>query len=172
MTTIFLKSTFEEPSETVRAAALRGEVAITEQTDFTAEMLMSHKGLITGNQLDQNAMLALKDALASFLDHGGRWFFNGHMARPLVDGIGQYRSIVAPKRQDFGLSSINPHPLYDGIDLKKIETNRGVANHPATASTAPMPTACHIPSMPTDTAFPGSPAPKRRATAGVVEYAR
>lgn len=127
MTTIFLKSTFEEPSETVRAAALRGEVAITEQTDFTAEMLMSHKGLITGNQLDQNAMLALKDALASFLDHGGHWFFNGHMARPLVDGIGQYRSIVAPKRQDFGLSSINPHPLYDGIDLKKIETNRGVA---------------------------------------------
>ncbi|WP_180902368.1 hypothetical protein [Martelella soudanensis] len=56
MTTIFLKSTFEEPSETVRAAVLRGEVAITEQADLTAEILMSHKGLITGNQLDQNAM--------------------------------------------------------------------------------------------------------------------
>ena len=32
-----------------------------------------------------------------------------------------------------------------------------------------MPSASHIPSMPTDTAVVGSPAPNRRATAGVVE---
>ena len=35
-----------------------------------------------------------------------------------------------------------------------------------------MPSASHIPSMPTDTPRDGSPAPSRRATAGVVEYAR
>ena len=35
-----------------------------------------------------------------------------------------------------------------------------------------MPSASHMPSMPTDTARVGSPAPNRRATAGVVAYAR
>ena len=127
MTTIYLKSAHEGPSEAVRDAAACGEVIIVDQPDLTPELLMTHKGLITGNQLDQNAMMAMKPALAAFLDAGGRWFFNGHMVRPLLDGVGQYRPSAAPKRPDFDLSSINPHPVYAGIDLKQIETNKGVA---------------------------------------------
>lgn len=127
MGTIYLKSAFEAPSEAVKAAEAAGLLTIVEQPDLTAEMLLAHRGLITGNQLDQNAMVLMREALAAFLDAGGRWFFNGHMVRPLVDGMNQYRPINAPKRADFDLSPVNAHPLFSGIDLSKLETNRGVA---------------------------------------------
>jgi len=127
MSVIYLKSAFDGPSETVLEAAARGEVTIVEQADLTRDVLLAHRGLVTGNQLDQNAMLAMKDALTAFLDAGGRWFFNGHFVRPLLDGVAQYRPIAAPKRADFALSTINPHPLFDGIGLEKLETNKGVA---------------------------------------------
>ncbi|QEE43539.1 hypothetical protein FVA81_02585 (plasmid) [Rhizobium sp. WL3] len=127
MNTIYLKSAHEGPSEAVKSAAAKGSVTIVEQPSLTAEMLLAHGGLITDNQLDQNAMALMREALAAFLDAGGRWFFNGHMVRPLVDGMAQYRPIEAPKRADFDLSSVNPHPLFSGIELSKLETNKGVA---------------------------------------------
>ncbi len=127
MSTIYLKSTFEAPSEAVKAAAADGKLVIVEQSELTADRLLAHKGLITGNQLDQNAMVLLRDALAAFLDAGGRWFFNGHMVRPLVEGLGQYQPIQTPSRADFDLSSINAHPLFAGIEFSRLETNKGVA---------------------------------------------
>lgn len=127
MSTIYLKSTYEDPSTPVQAAAARGEVVIVEQHQLTPEVLKAHQGLITENQLDQNAMLDMRHALADFLDAGGRWFLNGHMVRPLVDGMAQYRPIVEPKRPDYSLARVNPHPLFERIDLSQIETNRGVA---------------------------------------------
>lgn len=127
MTILYLKSAYGEPSATIRAAAAEGRVTIVEQSELTADLLSQHRGLITGNQLDQNAMLPLKDALAAFLSSGGRWFFNGHMLRPLVDGVEQYRPIANPRRADFDLAAVNPHPIFAGIDLKQLETNKGVA---------------------------------------------
>ncbi|MBW8445481.1 MAG: hypothetical protein K0M49_07610 [Arenimonas sp.] len=127
MSTIYLKSAFGKPSPGIVEAGQRGEAVIVEQKDLTAEILSAHGGLITGQQLDQDAMLTLKPALEAFLDRGGRWFFNGHMVRPLVDGMAQYRPIAEPRRADFDLSAVNPHPIYDGIDLTKLETNKGVA---------------------------------------------
>jgi hypothetical protein len=127
MSTIYVKSAYGKPSPGIVEAAACGEAVIVEQSDLTAEMLGAHDGLITGQQLDQDAMLTLKPALAAFLDRGGRWFFNGHMVRPLIDGMAQYRPIAEPKRADFDLSAINPHPIYDGIELTKLETNKGVA---------------------------------------------
>ncbi len=127
MSTIYLKSAYGKPSPGVIEAANRGEAVIVEQADLTPDILSAHSGLITGQQLDQDAMLTLKPALEAFLDRGGRWFFNGHMVRPLVDGMAQYRPIAGPKRPDFDLSAVNPHPIYDGIDLAKLETNKGVA---------------------------------------------
>lgn len=127
MTVLWLHSAYDGPPEPVRAAAAAGRVTVLRQADLTPETLLAHRGLITGNQLDQNAMLALKDALAAFLDAGGRWVFNGHMVRPLVAGLAQYRPIAAPKRPDFDLTAVNAHPILEGIDIKGFETNNGVA---------------------------------------------
>jgi hypothetical protein len=124
---IYLKSAYDAPSETVAKAAAEGLIVIVEQTDLTGERLLASRGLVTGNQLDQNAMLGMREALAAFLDGGGRWFFNGHIVRPLLDGMAQYRPIDTPRRADFVLTSINPHSIFAGIDLAQIETNKGVA---------------------------------------------
>lgn len=127
MTIIYLKSSYAAPSHTIGRAAARGAITLVEQTDLTPEHLLASRGLVTGIQLDQNALLRLKAPLAAFLDAGGRWFFNGHLVRPLLDGMAQYQPIHAPKRADFTLSAINPHPIFEGIDLTQLETNKGVA---------------------------------------------
>lgn len=127
MTTIYLKSAYGKPLSSMIEATERGEAVIVEQQDLTPEVLLAHNGLITEQQLDQDALLKLKPALETFLDNGGRWFFNGHIMRSLVDGLLQYQPIATPRRSDFDLSAVNPHPLYDGIDLKKLETNKDVA---------------------------------------------
>lgn len=127
MSVLYVSSTFEGPSETVVQAAALGQVTIVEQADLTADILMAHRGLITSNQLDQNAMLGMTEALSAFLDAGGRWFLNGHVVRPMVEGLAQYRPISTPKRADLTLTSVHPHPLFQGIDLAQLETNRGVA---------------------------------------------
>ncbi|WP_412032990.1 hypothetical protein ACLIR7_18425 [Nitratireductor aquimarinus] len=144
MSVLYLHSTYEEPAQAVLDAATRGEVSIVRQNELTPGILLAHKGLITGNQLDQNAMMTMRDALTAFLDAGGRWFFNGHMVRPLIDGLSQYRPICQPKRADFDLTSVNRHPLFDGIDLEKLETNKGVAGFYGRGCNPPPPGAVVI----------------------------
>lgn len=127
MSVIYLKSAYDAPSEAVGVAALRGEVVVVDQSDLTSDLLLAHQGLITGNQVDQDHLLRLKRDLAAFLDAGGRWFFNGHLVRPLVEGLEQFRPLLAPKRADLDLTSVQGHPIFAGIDLKQLEANRGVA---------------------------------------------
>ena len=38
-----------------------------------------------------------------------------------------YEVMAAPRRSDFTLVSRNPHPVFDGVDIASLETNRGVA---------------------------------------------
>lgn len=127
MPAIYLKSAYEAPSEVVQAAVDRGEVVVVQQRHLTPEILAAHRGLVTGIQVDQDHLMGLRPALERFLDAGGRWFFNGHLVRPLVEGLGQFRPLLAPKRADLDLSSVQTHPIFDGIDLKQLETNKGVA---------------------------------------------
>ncbi|MBC7314161.1 MAG: hypothetical protein H5U11_16870, partial [Rhizobium sp.] len=56
MSTIYLKSAYGKPSPGIIEAAARGEAVIAEQADLTPEILAAHTGLITGQQLDQDAM--------------------------------------------------------------------------------------------------------------------
>jgi hypothetical protein len=102
-------------------------VAIVPQEDLDAATLATARGLVTGNQLDQDAALALRPALEAFLDAGGRWFFNGHIVRPLVAGLDPFVPMQDPRRADFVLSRLSEHPILAGIDLAELETNRGVA---------------------------------------------
>jgi len=127
MSVIYLKSAYDTPSETVLEAAAKAVIEIVEQVDLTPERLLASRGLVTGNQLDQNAMFGMRETLAAFLDAGRRWFLNGHIVRPMLDGMEQYRPIQSPRRADFVLTPLNPHPIFAGIDLRQIETNKGVA---------------------------------------------
>ena len=127
MTTLYIHSAFGDPPAPVRQAAAAGRIEILPQPALTAARLTGAHGLVTGNQLDQDALLPLRPALEDFLDAGGRWFFNGHVVRPLIAGLTPYEPITHPKRPDFHQTRLAPHPIFAGIEIAQLETNRGVA---------------------------------------------
>lgn len=127
MSVIWLHPGDMEPPQALRAAVARGAVTPLAQADLTETVLMRHRGLVTGMLFDQDAAMALRPVLERFLDRGGRWFFNGHVMRPFLDGLMPYEVMAAPRRSDFTLVSRNPHPVFDGVDIASLETNRGVA---------------------------------------------
>lgn len=137
MRVIWLHSGHGQPPLPVRDAAQAGRVTIVAPADLTEAVLLSHRGLITGMLLDQDAMMALRPALGRFLDAGGRWVFNGHLVRPLVTGLQPYQPIPAPGRADFTLTAQVPHPVFRGVDLKELEANNGVAGFYGRGSNPP-----------------------------------
>jgi hypothetical protein len=124
MSVLYLFSGYGAPPE---AVARHPGTRVLPQAELTVADLARARGLVTGNLLDQDALLAFRDALERFLDAGGRWFFNGHMMRPLVEGLGRYAPMDKPSRADFDQTRLAPHPIFEGIEIGKLETNRGVA---------------------------------------------
>ncbi len=106
---------------------MAGRLTVLRQSDLSAADLLAHGGLITGQLFDQDAMMPLRPALAQFLNAGGRWVFNGHLVRPLVEGLQPYQPIAAPKRADFTLTAQVLHPIFSGFDVSDLEANNGVA---------------------------------------------
>ncbi|MDG3043003.1 hypothetical protein [Roseicyclus marinus] len=139
MSVIWLQSGFDDPPEPVRTAARSGRVTILRRAELTGAALGAHRGLITGLLLDQDAMMALRPLLERFLDRGGRWVFNGHLVRPLVEGLFPYQPMRAPRRRDFDLCQQVIHPIFDGVDPKHLETNKGVAGFYGRGANPPPP---------------------------------
>ncbi|HWL58267.1 MAG TPA: hypothetical protein VNQ78_16540 [Paracoccus sp. (in: a-proteobacteria)] len=102
-------------------------VRVVDQFRLTAGDLGAVSGLVSGTLLDQDAMLVLRPALEAFLDRGGRWFFNGHFLRPMIAGIKPFRPIRQPRRADLSQTRLAPHPIFAGIEIAQLETNKGVA---------------------------------------------
>lgn len=131
MTVILVQSHYAEdgdPMPQAFAEAVRqGRMKTVRQTDIDDGTIRGATGLITSMHLDQIGWMEHRDALAGFLDAGGRWFFNGHVMRSFVDGMDIYRPLVNARRGDLALTRLHDHVLFDGIDPAAIATNRGVA---------------------------------------------
>jgi len=66
-------------------------------------------------------------AVRTFLDRGGRWIYNGHILRPILPELSTYIPMRQPKRSDLDQTRLFDHPVFAGVEQKKLETNRGVA---------------------------------------------
>ncbi|WP_349369119.1 hypothetical protein [Salinarimonas sp.] len=124
---IWLRSAFADPSEVVRAAEAAGRLTVLAETELTRAALFAHRGLVTGMQIDQDRALGWAADLRDWLAAGGRWLYNGHMMRPLLAGAAPFVPLERPGRADFVLTRLADHPILAGIDLDKLEANRGVA---------------------------------------------
>lgn len=127
MTVLLIHSHFGEAPEGYVAAATDGRLAIVRERDLAATDFAAASGLITTTHLDQVGFLKHADAYTALLDRGGRWFFNGHMLRDFVEGLGRYVPLTTPKRADYVLTRLHDHPIFDGIDQRTLEENKGVA---------------------------------------------
>ncbi|WP_240230578.1 hypothetical protein [Devosia lacusdianchii] len=127
MTVLLIHSHYGPPPEGYATAAVDGRLAIVRERDLTAADFAAASGLITTTHLDQVGFLTHAQAYTALLDRGGRWFFNGHMLRYFIDGLGLYRPLVAPKRAGYALTRLYDHPIFTGIDQRGLEENKGVA---------------------------------------------
>lgn len=111
------------------AAVAEGRVRPVREMELTPRHFAEAAGLITTTHLDQVGFLATWSAAAAgLLDRGGRWFFNGHMLRVLLPGLGLYVPLGKPmRRPDFALTRLSEHPILSGIEQKSLEESRGVA---------------------------------------------
>lgn len=105
----------------------RGELTPLRQDRLTDEAIRAARGLITSVSVDQIDLHDKRAALRDFLDSGGRWVFNGHMVRPLVEGVGLFVPLERPRRVHYVLTRLAEHPVFAGIPAGQLEANRGVA---------------------------------------------
>lgn len=127
MSVLLIHSHFGAVAPGYAEAAREGRVAIVRERDLGPADFARASGLITTTHLDQIGLLAHGESLTALLDRGGRWFFNGHMLRSFVAGLGRYVPIEAPRRPDYKLTRLYEHPIFAGIEQSELEENKGVA---------------------------------------------
>ena len=124
---LLVHSHFGEPPRLFSRAVERGDAVIVRELQLTRAHLAAARGLITTQHLDQIGFMAFGEEVQALLDRGGRWFFNGHILRPFIGGLGIYQPIVRAKRADLVLTRLNEHPIFAGIEQRSLEENKGVA---------------------------------------------
>ncbi|CAH1669675.1 conserved hypothetical protein [Chelatococcus asaccharovorans] len=130
MSVLFIHSHYNYYNETNSAMGRQDQansVLSVRELQLTERHFQEATGLITTTHLDQIGFLRFRDAVEDLLDRGGRWIFNGHVMRPLVDGLRNYVPLPSQRRADLDQIRLHPHPIFAGIDQKALEENRGVA---------------------------------------------
>ncbi|WP_105382759.1 hypothetical protein [Neorhizobium alkalisoli] len=131
MSILMIQSHYQEPfADTAPLFAdiiASGLMKVVREKELTDEHFAAARGLITTTHLDQIGLQRFASAITAFLDRGGRWIYHGHILRPILPELGVYQPIPNPKRADFDQTRLFEHPIFAGIDQKKLETNRGVA---------------------------------------------
>lgn len=121
---VFIQSDDGPPPEPLIAA---GCVRVARQVDLSERDLLGACGLITTVYLDQIDFAARRDAIRDFLAGGGRIVFNGHVARPFVEGMRPFAPLASQRRADLALERLTPHPVFEGIPASVHATQKGVA---------------------------------------------
>lgn len=131
MTILMIQSHYQDPfamtAPPFQAAIDAGLMKVVREMELTEAHFSEARGLITTTHLDQIGFQRFVPAATAFMDRGGRWIYHGHILRPILPGLGIYRSIENPRRADFDQARLFEHPIFAGIDQKLLETNRGVA---------------------------------------------
>jgi hypothetical protein len=124
---LFVHSHFRLAEPLFDRAAAEGRVRRVRERDLSAADFAAASGLITTPHLDQIGFMQHAASVQALLDRGGRWIFNGHMLRPLIPGLGIYLPLAEQHRADYVLTRLAAHPVFDGIDQRALEENKGVA---------------------------------------------
>lgn len=124
---LLIQSEFGPPPALFAAGLAQGNAVLRRDTELGPADLAGAAGVITTTHLDQIGFQGLSTATEALLARGGRWFFNGHLMRPLISGLSTYVPIMRAKRTDLVLERLAPHPLFEGIAMRDLEENKGVA---------------------------------------------
>lgn len=121
-----------------------GLVHPVRQDRLTPAIIAAASGLIATASVDQIDLLEKRDAIEDFLDRGGRMVINGHVVRPYIRELAAFAPMEKPRRGDYALTRLAAHPVFEGIEAKALETNRGVAGFYGRGHNPPPPGATAI----------------------------
>lgn len=127
MSVLLIHSHFGSLAGAYAEAAAEGRLRVVRECDLGTADFEGASGLLTTTHLDQIGFLNHVAVVSALLARGGRWFFNGHMLRRLLPGLDLYVPLERPKRADLTLTRLNEHPIFAGIEQKRLEENNGVA---------------------------------------------
>ena len=133
-----IQSHYGKMSKLFKAAKTRPDAVIIRQSELTNAHLDAATGLITTMHLDQLGMMVFSGALEALLQRGGRWFFNGHMMRPLVFGLQTYEHVGETGKAALALTELADHAVFAGVDRAAFGDSKGVAGFYGRGSN-PMP---------------------------------
>ncbi|GIW05956.1 MAG: hypothetical protein KatS3mg060_0761 [Dehalococcoidia bacterium] len=86
---------------------------------------------------DQEWLSAHRGVIRQFLDSGRVLVFSGHLFRPWLPGGGIFIPHPIRSPRDYELRLVQPHPIFEGVDLRHLTYRRGVAGFFARGSNPP-----------------------------------
>jgi len=104
-----------------------GRIRTMLQTDLRPGDIATAPGLIAPMHIDQIDFHDRRAEVSGLLAADGRVVFCGHILRLFHEGLSAYRPLSKPKRRDFDLTPLAPHPIFAGVDRAHMVEREGVA---------------------------------------------
>lgn len=108
-------------------AALIQDVDVYDLPDLD---LVQIPGIIIAGNVDQLFLSEHRELLSNWVRRGGRILINGHVQRPLLDGLGTWRRLEFRGPKDLALSTVTKHPVWAGVDLRRLQFTLGGGRAP------------------------------------------
>lgn len=113
---------FGEPYKLFKEAMKRKETSLVRQVDLVQSDIEKATALITNGGLDQVDFMQYSGVLEDFLLRGGRWYFTGHMMRPLVFGLQNFVVVAERGLPGLKLTPLADHPTFEGVVRSNLDT--------------------------------------------------
>lgn len=94
--------------------------------DFDIVNLDGYVAINISASCDQRFLAARSEKLSDWVSSGGKLMVNGHPMLSFVEGLPKHRKLEFHSTRDLWLSSLESHPIWEGIDRKDLLFNTGV----------------------------------------------
>lgn len=120
----------DAPMRGARGPAWRGALEDVDAYDLNNDAararILGANGLIIGGGADHLLLVKHRGALNGFVRGGGRVLVNGQVVKPFIDGLTPWRKLEFRGPQDVQPHSVEPHPVWAGVDYLDLHYRTGV----------------------------------------------
>ncbi len=104
---------------------------------LTPDSLTGRAVILIEAHIDQRCLMDWRAGLEAHLDAGGLLVFNGHLAYPLINGVGLFQVAAGRDKASLVVERQEEHPVFSGVDCQDLSMRRGVAGFYARGANPP-----------------------------------
>jgi hypothetical protein len=116
----------EVPLRTL-SGAWRERIRRVDQYAMPAALESPVRALLVPMHVDQRFLAAETARIRAFVEGGGRLVVNGHVLYPFVPDLPPFVPLRAGHVEDYRISPLSAHPVWNGVDVPALTFRRGVA---------------------------------------------